>query len=174
MFLVFAIACSAQFLNSEAIWLGLLSSAWCGLVYAAVLVVFAFVLGFIFMPHMEHILAVVYASSGMTEPSAFVTRHLLTNASSHIFIAPLIALVIGAVSAVACLLLKSVRPRTAIVLSVVGLTLFVAGVASIRVATSLACAQRPPFIQFGLAALAITLASAHPLFAAARSGRSPP
>jgi hypothetical protein len=108
----------------------------------------------------------------MNDPEAFVTRHLVTNASSHIFIAPLIALVVGAVSALAYLLLRSVDRRTAIALSVVSVILFVAGIVSIQVAESLTRAQRPPFIQFGLAALAITLASAHPLLTAVRGRRT--
>src|SRR5712691_10980969 len=89
------------------------SIAWCGLVYAGVLVVFALAVGFAFMPHMEHILAGLYAASGMSDPQAFVTRHLVTNASSHIFVAPVIALVIGALGGLGYLLLRSVRRRTA-------------------------------------------------------------
>jgi hypothetical protein len=138
------------------------------LVYAGVLVLFALAVGFLFMSHMEHILGGLYAASGMTDPGAFVTRHLVTNASLHIFVAPLIALAVGGVSALACVLLRSVPRGTAIALSVVSAMLFVAGATSIKFAESLAHAQRPPFIQFGLAALAITLASAHPLIAAAR------
>ena len=96
IFLVFAIACSATFMRSQSLNLGLLSSAWSGLVFASVLVAFALAFGFVFMAHMERILRVVYAASGMTDPEAFVTRHLVTNASSHIYVAPLLALVVGA------------------------------------------------------------------------------
>jgi hypothetical protein len=172
MFLGFSIACSATVGRSGSLGIGLLSSAWCGLVYAGVLVVFALAVGFAFMPHMVHSLAGLYAASGMSDPEAFVTRHLVTNASSHIFIAPTIALVIGAVGGLACLLLRSVRRRTAIALSGASVILFVAGAMSIHVAESLPRAQRPPFIQFGLAALAITLASAHPLLVAVRAQRT--
>src|SRR5206468_9722291 len=140
----FSMACSGAVIRSTSIGLGLLSSAWCGLVYAVVLVVFALALGFAFMPHMEHILRGLYTASGMNDPEAFVTRHLVTNASSHIFIAPLIALVVGTVTALACLLLRSVRHDTAIALSVVSVLLFVAGAMSIRAAETLARAQRPP------------------------------
>lgn len=171
MFLGFSIACSATVDRSGSLGFGLLSSAWCGLVYASVLVMFALGVGFAFMPHMEHILAGLYAASGMSDPEAFVTRHLVTNASSHIFIAPLIALVVATINALACLLVWSVRRDTAIALGVVSVLLFVAGAMSIRVAESMARAQRPPFIQFGLAALAITLSSAHPLFVAVRRPR---
>jgi len=148
MFLGFSIACSATVARSGSLGIGLLSSAWCGLVYAGVLVVFALAVGFAFMPHMVHSLAGLYAASGMSDPEAFVTRHLVTNAASHIFIAPTIALVIGALGGLACLLLRSVRRRTAIALSGASVILFVAGAMSIHVAESLPRAQRPPFIQF--------------------------
>jgi len=171
MFLVFAIACTSTLEKSDSIGLGLLSSAWCGVVYSAVLVAFALVIGLAFMPHMERILAGPFATSGMSDPDAFVARRLATNASSHLFIAPLIALVVGAAGALAHSLLRSVRPRTAIILNLANVMLFSAGVAAIRIATTLTRAQRPPFIQFGLGALLIALASAHPLLAAARRRR---
>lgn len=171
MFLGFSTACSGTVVRSESVVSGLLASAWCGLVYAGVLVLFALAVGFLFMSHMEQMLGGLYVASGMTDPGAFVTRHLVTNASSHIFVAPLIALAVGGVSALACVVLRSVRRGTAIALSAISAMLFVAGATSIQIAGSLARAQRPPFIQFGLAALAITLASAHPLLAAARRRR---
>ena len=108
----------------------------------------------------------------MNDPGAFVTRRLVTNASTHIFVAPLIALAVGGVSALACVLSRSVARGAAIALSVGSAMLFVGGATSIRIAESLARAQRPPFIQFGLTALAITLASAHPLLAAVRRRRA--
>jgi hypothetical protein len=171
MFLGFSTACSGTVVRLESVGSGLLASVWCGLVYAGVLVVFALALGFLFMSHMQQILGGLYEASGMNDPGAFVTRHLVTNASSHIFVAPLIALAVGGVSALACVLLRSVPRGTAIVLSVVSAMLLVAGATSIQIGESLARAQRPPFIQFGLTALAITLASAHPLLAAVRRRR---
>src|SRR5438093_3937670 len=64
LFFGFSMACSGAVIRSTSIGLGLLSSAWCGLVYAVVLVVFALALGFAFMPHMEHILRGLYTASG--------------------------------------------------------------------------------------------------------------
>jgi hypothetical protein len=174
MFLGFGIACSATFLQEHSIPLGIVSSVWSAMVSAAVMVICALTIGFVFMPHMERVLSVPYVASGMTDPEAFVARHMVSNTSSHLFIAPVIALLVGGVSALACSLLRSVRRRTAIALGVGSLLFCAAAIASIGFATSQPRAQRPPFILFGLGALAVTLASAHPLVAAIRRSRRPP
>jgi hypothetical protein len=173
MFLTFGIACSATFRKEKSIGLGVLSSAWCGMMYAAVLVACALAIAFTFMPHMQRILAPVYSTSGMQEPQVFVVRHEVGAAGEHLFLVPVIASFVGLVSGVACLFLISMRRQAALVISSVAMLVFAAGVASIRFATSLERAQRPPFIMFGLAALAVTLASAHPLFIAIRYPSSP-
>jgi hypothetical protein len=59
--------------------------------------------------------------------------------------------------------LSDVRPGTAVILGATGIALMGAGAVSISYASSLDRSQRPPFIQFGLAALAVALVSAHPL-----------
>ena len=140
---------------------------------AAVLVACALTIGFVFMPQMQQVLSAPYAVSGMTDPESFVTRHLVSNASSHLFIAPVVALLVGGLSALACSLLRSVPRQTAMALGVGSLLVFAAGVASIRFATSQPRAQRQPFIMFGLGSLAVTLASAQPLVAAIRRSRRP-
>jgi hypothetical protein len=150
MFLTFGIACSTTFRREKSIGLGVLSSAWCGMMYAAVLVACALTIGYTFMPHMQQILAPLYSTSGMQDPQF-----------------------VGLVSGVTCLFLNSMRRQAALVISMVAMLVFAAGVESIRFAASLERAQRPPFVVFGLAALAVTLASAHPLFLAIRSPRSP-
>jgi hypothetical protein len=68
MFLTFGIACSATFRKEKSIGLGFLSSAWCGMMYAAVLVACALAIGFTLMPHMQRILAPLYRTSGMQDP----------------------------------------------------------------------------------------------------------
>jgi hypothetical protein len=173
MFLTFGIACSATFMKEKSIALGVLSSAWCGMMYAAVLVACALAIGFTFMPHMQRILAPLYSTSGMQDPQAFVVRHEVGAAGEHLSIVPAIASFVGLVSGVACLFLISIRRQAALVISIVALLVFAAGVVSIRFATSLERAERPPFVVFGLAALAVTLASAHPLFIAIRYPGSP-
>jgi hypothetical protein len=109
----------------------------------------------------------------MQAPPAFVVRHEIGAAGEHLLLVPAIASFVGLVSGVACLFLNSIRRQAALVMSIVATLVFAAGVASIRFATSLERAQRPPFVVFGLAALAVTLASAHPLFVAIRYPRAP-
>jgi hypothetical protein len=172
MFLTFGIACSATFREEKSLGLGVLSSAWCGMMYAALLVACALAIAFTFMPHMQRILAPVYSTSGMQAPPAFVVRHEVGVAGEHLFLVPVIASFVGLVSGVACRFLTAMRRQAAVAISIVAMLVFAAGVASIRFATALERAQRPPFVLFGLAALAVTLASAHPLFIAIRSPRS--
>ena len=100
-------------------------------------------------------------------------RHSLSGmrwlpAGQHLFLVPAIASFVGLVSGVACLFLSSIRRRAALAIGIVAALIFFAGLVSIGVATSLERAQRPPFVMFGLAALAVTLASAHALFIAIR------
>lgn len=168
MFLAFGMACSATFTKEKSLGLGVLSSAWCGMTFAAVLVACALAIGFTFMPHMQRILAPVYSASETQAPPAFVVRHEIGAAGEHLSIAPAVASFVGLVSGFACWFLNSVRRQAAVALSIVATLVFAAGVLSIRFATSLERAERPPFILFGLAALAVTLASAHPLVIAVR------
>ncbi|HEV3007299.1 MAG TPA: hypothetical protein VGX78_22705 [Pirellulales bacterium] len=173
MFLTFGIACSATFIKEYSMRLGVLSSLWCGMMYAAVLVACALAIGFTSMPHMQGILAPLYRTSGMQDPQAFVVRHEVGAAGEHLLLVPAIASFVGLVSGVACLFLNSMRRQAALVIIIVAMLVFAAGVGSIRFATSLERSQRPPFVVLGLAALAVTLASAHPLLIAIRHPRSP-
>jgi hypothetical protein len=173
MFLGFGIAFSATFIRGHPIPLGIVSSVWSAMVSTAVLVACALTIGFVFMPHMRQVLSAAYTASGMTDPESFVIRHEVGNASAHLFIAPVIAFVVGGLSACACSLLRSVPRETAIALGAGSLLVFAAAIASIRLASSKPRAQRPPFILFGLGSLAVTLASAHPLVAAIRRSRRP-
>ena len=171
MFLGFGIACSITLARQLPFARGLLCSAWCAMVMAILLIVFALAVGFAFMPHMENVLSTPYAASGMTDTRAFVTQHLISSAASHLFIAPAIAVFVGAVSAAAFQLLASLGRRVAMLLGCAALLLLIAGAASLRHATSLARSERPPFIDFGLASLAVALVSAHPLVLAFRQRR---
>jgi hypothetical protein len=173
MFLGFGIACSATFLRGYPIPLGIMSSVWSAMVSTAVLVAYALTISFVFMPHMQQVLSAAYTASGMTDPESFVIRHDVGNASSHLFIAPVIALLIGGLSAGACSLLGWVPRQTAIALGVGSLLVFAAAIASIRFAIAQPRAERPPFIMFGLGSVAVTLASAHPLVAAIRRAGRP-
>ena len=173
MFLAFGFACSATFMKEKSIGLGLLSSIWGGMIYAAMLVACALAMGFVFMPHMQGILAPLYSANGIQDPQAYVIRHEVSEAATHLSLAPAIASFVGLVSGVACLILSSIGRRAALVTSLGTMLIFAAGIGSLRFAASLDRAQRPPFIMFGLAALAVALASAHPLTIAIRHPGSP-
>ena len=114
MFLGFGIACSATVMRGHPIPLGIASSVWSAMVSTAVLVACALTIGFVFLPHMQQILSAAYTASGMTDPESFVIRHEVGNASSHLFLAPVIALLVGGLSAGACSLLRSVPRQTAL------------------------------------------------------------
>ena len=75
MFLAYGLTCSITVTQSKSIALGVLSSVWCGMVYAGVLVASALVIGFVFMPHMQRILAPLYETSGMRDSQSFVVRN---------------------------------------------------------------------------------------------------
>ena len=173
MFLGFGIACSVTLARQRPLAAGLLSSAWCAMVMAILLIVFALSVGFAFMPHMESVLSTPYAASGMADARAFVTRHLVSSASSHLFIAPAIAVFVGMLSAVAFYVLARLERRIASLVACAALLLLVGGAASLRHASSLARSQRPPFIDVGLASLAIALVSVHPLVIALRRSQRP-
>ena len=168
MFLTYAIAGSVAFGMQRSIALGILSSIWSGMVFAAILVASALVMDFVWMHHMQEILASVYDQGGTLASESFVVRHDLGAAGEHLLLAPLIAAIVGLISGGACLLLRSMKRQTAIILSGVAVVVFGAAIASIRHASSLERAQRPPFIMFGLSAFAGTLAACPALFVAIR------
>jgi Na+/H+ antiporter NhaC len=173
MFLAFGSACSATFRKERSIGLGVLASVWSGMMYAAVLVACALAFAHMFMPHMEQVLVPLYRTSGVHDPRSFVVRHEVGAAGAHLLLVPVVASFVGLVSGAACWLLSSIRWQAVVALGLVAMLIFAAGVLSIRFAASLERAQRPPFIVFGLAALAVTLAAAHPLFISICRPRSP-
>jgi hypothetical protein len=173
MFLGFGIACSVTLARQRPLAAGLLSSAWCAMVMAILLTVFALSVGFAFMPHMETVLATPYAVSGMADARAFVARHLVSSASSHLFIAPVIAVFVGMLSAAAFHVLARLQRRIASLVACAAVLLLVGGGASLRHASSLERSQRPPFIAGGLVSLAIALVSVHPLVIALRRSKRP-
>ena len=173
MFLGFGIACSVTLARQRPLAVGLLSSTWCAMVMAILLVVFALGVGFAFMPHMERVLSAPYAASGMADARAFVAWHLVGSASSHLFIAPVIAVFVGMLSAAAFHVLARLERRVASLAAGAALLLLVGGGASLGHASALERSQRPPFIDFGLASLVIALVSVHPLVVALRHPRRP-
>jgi hypothetical protein len=91
MFLVLGGTSAETYRREESIALGILSSVWGALISAVTTVVFAFLVGWLFMARMQHMLAGAFALSGMTDGRAFVIRNMLDGASSHLLIAPAVA-----------------------------------------------------------------------------------
>jgi hypothetical protein len=168
MFLAYGLTCSITVMKDESIALGILSSVWCGMVYAGVLVASALAIGFVFMAHMQRILAPLYETSGMHDSQSFVVRNHMAAGGEHLLLVPLVAFLVGVVSAVACRLFASMKRQAALGVAIVAVLLFGAAIASIRFATSLERHERPPFIAFGLIGLAVTLASSPALLIAIR------
>ena len=171
MFFAFGVACSVTLSRGGSVTAAVLSSVWTAMVMAIVLVTTALGIGFLSMPRMERILAEPFAASGMTDARSFVALHLTSAASEHLFVAPTIAAVVGGLSALVFSLLRHLRRRTALVFALGAAALLIGGVMSIKHASMIARSDRPPYIQFGLAAIAVTLVSAHPLMIVIRRGR---
>ena len=168
MFLVLGANSAETYRREESMALAILSSVWGALISAVTTVVFAFLVGLLFMARMQQVLAGAFALSGLTDGRALVIRNMLEGASSHLLIAPVVALVAGSASVTLSVLLKSVGRRGAAALAACALAVLVAGVISLRVASSLERSARPPFVMLGLLGLLVALTSASPLFAAIR------
>jgi hypothetical protein len=168
MFLVLGGTSAETYRREESIALGILSSVWGALISAVTTVVFAFLVGLLFMARMQQVLAGAFALSGMTDGRAFVIRNMLEGATSHLLLAPAVAVLAGSASVTTCFLLKSVGRRTAAALAACALTVLVGGVTSLRFASSLERSARPPFVMLGLLGLGVALTSAGPLLAAIR------
>ena len=98
MFLVLGATSAETYRREESIALGILSSVWGALISAVTTVVFAFLVGLLFMARMQQVLAGAFTLSGMTDGRAFVIRNMLDGASSHLLIAPAVAVLAGSAS----------------------------------------------------------------------------
>jgi hypothetical protein len=169
MFLLFGGASSFTYRKTGSVGLGVWASVSSALVSTIGTIVFAFLVGLMFMPHMERFLAPAFAVSGMTDASAFVIRNMFDSAFAHLFVAPITAVLVGIAGGMACAMLRSAPRQTAMVLGFLNVALFGAGIASLNWASAMERSARPPFIMFGLSALSVTLASAYPIIVAIRS-----
>jgi hypothetical protein len=169
MFLLLGLASAETYRREESMGLGIMSSVWGALISAVTTVVFAFFVGLVFMSRMQRVLAGAFVVGGMTDAHGFVIRNMLDGSSSHLLIAPAVAVLAGAASGLACSLLKSVRRRTAAALAICALLVLIGGVAALRFASSLERSARPPFVMLGLLSLGVALTSAGPVFAVIRN-----
>jgi hypothetical protein len=168
MFLAFGGVGSATYGKVGSVALAAVSSVWSAIVSTVITVICGFLLNLLLMPRMQQILAPAFAQSGMNDPEAFVIRNTLNAASSHLLIAPLVALFFGFAGGLACSIIGTVRRSLVIAAAASALPLIIAGLFSIRFASMIPRAERPPFIMFGLLALGVALSCAHPVVTAIR------
>lgn len=174
MFLLFGVASAATYRQVRSIGLGVVASVWGSLVSTVMTITFAVSIALLFLPHMRGVLAGAFVTSGMADPDAFVVRNLFDAASSHLLLAPVVALVSGTASGLACWSLQRVSRGIAVTFSVLGLLIVAAGAQALGFASSLQRHARPPFIMFGLSSLFVALASAYPLVLAIRHPKADP
>ena len=168
LFLAFGGVASATSQRSGSLGLAISASVWCALVSTVMTLLAGYTIALLFMPHMQQILQGVYAQSGMTDPQAFVIHNTLSSGASHVLLTPIIALVFGCAGGIAGMLFGAIHRPIALALAVGELLLLTVGLAAIGFASSLNRSERPPYIMFGLLALGVTMACAHPILAAIR------
>ena len=134
---------------------------------STVLILFyGYLTAFLFMPYVQQQLQAAFAHSGFVDPQAFVIKNTFDSGAEHALIAPLVGAIFGLAGGWAAWLLGSLRRKIALFLAIGELILASLALLSIQFASSLARSERPPYILFGLLALGMTLACAHPIFSA--------
>jgi hypothetical protein len=172
MFLLFGIVGSSTYDLTSSLRMSIAASIWCALISTVATLVYGYTIALLFMPHMQNVLQGAQAQSGITDSQAFVIFNTLVSGSAHVLLAPLVALIFGFTGGCARSILRPVPRNIAAVLLVFELLLAVAGLFAIRFASSLNRPERPPYIMFGLLALGVTMASAHPVITAIRQSGS--
>jgi hypothetical protein len=172
LFLTFGSVASATYQRSGSLGLAISASVWCALVSTVMTLLAGYTIALLFLPHMQQILQGVYAQSGMTDPQAFVIHNTLSSGASHALLSPIIALIFGCAGGIAGMLFGSIQRPVAIALGIGELLLLTAGLSAIGFASALHRSERPPYIMFGLLALGVTMACAHPILMAIRRNRT--
>jgi hypothetical protein len=168
MFFSFGAAGSVAYQKVGSLGLAVVSSIWSSLVSLIFMLAGGFLLALLLMPRMVQILNPLYAQSGMTNPQAFVIANTLGASTMHLLLVPVVAAIFGLIGGCASLILSRIRQRVAILLGIFEFVFFIGGLASIRLASSLERAARPPYIMLGLLALGLTLACAYPILTVIR------
>jgi len=163
MFFAFSAASSTTYQKVHSIGASMIASVWSALVSTLATVLFAVLIGSVFITRMQMVLSAEFTTSGMRDSQAFVIRNMFDGALSHLLLAPLVAVAVGAASALLRSRLSPFARRTLVILGSMDLVLLVAGLYSIGLASSLIRSARPPFIMLGLGALCLSLTSAHPI-----------
>ncbi len=168
LFLSYGAAGSAAYRRLGELRFAVLASVWSAIICTVITVLFASGLALLFMPRMKDVLSGDFAGSGMTDAGAYVIRNLFDAGSSHLLISPVVAVITGLTAAVIGLVLRRFSRRGKALFGCGAAMLLVAGVASIRMATSLQRSARPPYVLFGLLALGLSLASVYPVVVSLR------
>jgi hypothetical protein len=168
MFLLFGATGSATYYRTESLPHAVIASVWCALVSVVAAVLYGFSVNLFFMPHLQQILEGDFTQSGMADSQAFVIQNTLNAASSHLFVAPSMAMFFGFAGGFACMMISSIRRSIAIGLGMLEFVLVGSGLESIHFALSLNRSDRGPFILGGLLTLGLALACAHPVLTAIR------
>ena len=168
MFLAFGGTASATYHQVGSLRLAVIASIWSALVSTIVTLLYGYTIGLLFMSHMQYILHGAYIQSGMSDSQAFVVQNSLNSGAAHVLLAPFMAVLFGFAGGLARAILRSIPRGVAIALGIFELLLLGAGLAAIRFASSLNRGDRPLYIMFGLLALGVTMASAHPVLTAIR------
>src|SRR5262249_30035095 len=75
--------------------LGILASLWSALLGVLIVILFGFLVNFLFLQRLEHLLFSDYLTSGMSDPQAFTFFNAFDSASSHLLEAPILASICG-------------------------------------------------------------------------------
>ncbi len=111
IFLLFVLAGARGTQRTGQFLLGSLTSIWSAMLGVLIAVLFGFAVNFFFIQRLEHILASDYVSSGMRDIRAFTFFNSLDSASSHLLEGPILAAVLGTISALTIKGLMSLRGK---------------------------------------------------------------
>ena len=95
IFLCFGFAGASGTHKTSRLSLGILASLWSALLGVLIVLLFGFLLNFLFLQRLEHLLVSDYLSSGMSDPQAFTFFNAFDSASSHLIEAPILAGICG-------------------------------------------------------------------------------
>lgn len=165
---LFAAAGSAARERTGSLLKAMAAGVWCAMVGTLVLLSVGFVLILAWEARAELWLHDAYASSGSTDPGAYLVENTLQAASEGLVRLPIAALFLSSLGALANAWIAR-RSRTFVLvpfcLAILG---FLGGAAALWYANSLPRAARPPFIAPGILVVCFALSTAHPAWSALR------
>jgi hypothetical protein len=139
MVIAFALGAILAMRRSGSIALALLASIWAAVVGMVITCAYGFVLNL------------------ATIASSLVVANTISSASTHMLVAPVVALSVGTVAILAARISWSLGRRATFMLALIELALFVLGVTALVFAASLQRQERPPFVMSGMLATALAL-----------------